>query len=139
MNRNLHRAHFPPTALTPLLPAPALNEGECKVSGGKLKVSLQVDPPRNSRAPRLKLKLDFLGSRARKRHVAGEAPARRPLLASVINWDRPLYPRLSVPSPLLLSRCRSPHKLCTKIQNTYDVSKTTTGQHRECGIYAFPR
>jgi hypothetical protein len=63
MNRNLHRAHFPPTALTPLLPAPALNEGECKVCGGKLKVSLQVDPPRNSRAPRLKLKLDFLEGR----------------------------------------------------------------------------
>jgi hypothetical protein len=39
-HRNLHRAHFltfPPS--TPLLPAPTLNAGECKMSGGESKVS----------------------------------------------------------------------------------------------------
>jgi hypothetical protein len=41
---------------TPLLPALTLSAGECRVSGGELKVSRQVGLPRNPRARRPKPK-----------------------------------------------------------------------------------
>jgi hypothetical protein len=61
-NNFLQRAYFSLTPRRRFYQHPPANAGECKVSGGKSKVSRQVGLPRSLRAPRWVPKLTFLDS-----------------------------------------------------------------------------